>query len=324
MLIDAVLPGGERGRHGLRRRARVRGFRRAGGHALRRRPSRRASPRISRSPSPARSGTRSDRSAAGRSGSSGGRPYLERHGRLAPPRRTQARTGGALVRAPGRPGGLPGPPHSRHPLLRLHPGGRARGAVRALHDPDLRRLGDLVLCVRGGGVCGGGELGGLPSRIPLRRVPRRGRARRAGGLARVALCQASPPPRRGVPPASGKIKVPGTLARCDAHPSRRRQGAVRASDPRASPRHRRGSRGRPVRVRTERERLRGGGRAVPRSTRDGRRRERDRRDRPRPRVARHRLGRQGDLPGVHLLRHGRGDRPRRRDAGLRGHRSRDP
>ena len=253
------------------------------------------------------------------------RPAVSRAPRpLAPSRRTQARTGGALVRALGRLGGLPRPPDSGHPLLRLDPGGRARGAVRALHDPDFRRLGDLVLRVRGSGVCGRGELGGFPSRIPLRRVPRRGRDRRSRGLARAgAMSSVAAAPPRSLRAAEEGKPPPVHSPRCDAHPSRRRQGAVRASDPRASSRHRRGSRGRPVRVRAERERLRGGGRAVPRSTRDGRRRERDRRDRPRPRVARHRLGRRGDLPGVHLLRHGRGDRPRRRDAGLRGHRSRD-
>ena len=34
-------------------------------------------------------------------------------------------------------------------------------------------------------------------------------------------------------------------------------------------------------------------------------------------------GRRGHLPGVHVLRDRRGDRPRRRDAGLRGHRPAD-
>ena len=47
---------------------------------------------------------------------------------------------------------------------------------------------------------------------------------------------------------------------------------------------------------------------------DDRRRQRHRRDRARPRRARDRRGRRGDLPGVHVLRDGRGDRPRRRDA----------
>ena len=55
-----------------------------------------------------------------------------------------------------------------------------------------------------------------------------------------------------------------------------------------------------------------------------RRRRRERHRRPRAGAARARRGarRRGHLPGLHLLRHARGDRGRRRDAGLRRHRGR--
>ena len=58
--------------------------------------------------------------------------------------------------------------------------------------------------------------------------------------------------------------------------------------------------------------LRGGGRRRARRRPRHRRRERHRRPRPRAARRRRRARRRGDLPVVHLLRHGRGDRRRRR------------
>ena len=53
---------------------------------------------------------------------------------------------------------------------------------------------------------------------------------------------------------------------------------------------------------------------------DGQLRQRHRRARPRARRDGHRPRRRGDLPVVHVLRDRRGDRPARRDAGVRRHR----
>ena len=61
--------------------------------------------------------------------------------------------------------------------------------------------------------------------------------------------------------------------------------------------------------------------AAPRRRPRRRRRERHRRAGARAARARRRARRRGHLPGLHLLRHGRGDRARRRDAGVRRHRA---
>ena len=74
-------PGGERGRHGLRRCRRIRRVRRTGRRALRSGDRSAGLRHMSRWRLPERSATRSVRSSAGRSALYGGRPYLERHGR---------------------------------------------------------------------------------------------------------------------------------------------------------------------------------------------------------------------------------------------------
>src|SRR5581483_4841007 len=76
-----------------------------------------------------------------------------------------------------------------------------------------------------------------------------------------------------------------------------------------------------LRARGRLVRARGGGEAW--RPRDRQLRERDRRARARARCSRHRARRRGHLPRVHVLRDGRGDRARGRDAGLRRHRPGD-
>ncbi len=115
----------------------------------------------------------------------GGRPYLERHGRwlhvddekLGRAERWFERWEDWAV--------FLGRLTPVITVLRLDPRGCSRDAVRPLHAPDARGLGDLVLHVRGRRVRRGGELGGLEPRVPLLRLPR-GRHRGRGG--RVARC----------------------------------------------------------------------------------------------------------------------------------------
>src|SRR5581483_7835675 len=93
-----------------------------------------------------------------------------------------------------------------------------------------------------------------------------------------------------------------------------------SAGPRALPR------GAPVRAlhpRAERSRVRGGGRRVSRRAADDRGRERHGRDLARPRRARYRRRRRGDLPRIHVLRDGGADRACRRRPRLRGHRPGD-
>ncbi len=123
----------------------------------------------------------------------GGRPVSRASRSLAAPERGEARPRRTLVRALGRLGGLPRPTDAGHALVRLDPGRRLRGAVRALHAADARRIGDLVLRVRGCRVRGGRGLGGLPPRLPVRRIRRRCRDRRRGGVVRLALSEEAPP-----------------------------------------------------------------------------------------------------------------------------------
>ena len=134
-------------------------------------------------------------------------------------------------------------------------------------------------------------------------------------------------PRRGVVRRSTNLRVdlPGaTLARVTpADPTHRREGAVRAADSRARGALLRRPRVRPLHLRAGGRGVRARGRGVPRRAARDRRRERHGRPRPRTRGARDRPRRRGRLPGVHVLRDGRGDRARRRDAGVRRHRSGD-
>ena len=99
---------------------------------------------------------------------------------------------------------------------------------------------------------------------------------------------------------------------------RRRQGAVRAARAGVPGGLRARAPVGPLHLRPRGDRVRGGGRGVPRRAARDRRRQRHRRDRARARGDgdRHTGGgaqRRGDLPVVHLLRDGGGDRPRRRD-----------
>ncbi len=67
---------------------------------------------------------------------------------LVPPRAGAARAGGALVRALGRLGRLPGALDAGRPLLLLDPGRCLPHAARPLHGAHARRIGDLVLRAR--------------------------------------------------------------------------------------------------------------------------------------------------------------------------------
>ena len=126
---------------------------------------------------------------------------------------------------------------------------------------------------------------------------------------------------RGVTPVAGRPdRQRAPVHSCGRDPARRREGAVRASHPGAQGPLRRGARLRAVHLRSRGRGVRARGRRVPRRAARDRRRERHRRARALARGARDRPGRRGDLPGLHLLRDRRGDRPSRCDAGLRGHR----
>ena len=98
-----------------------------------------------RSPSRARSATRSARSAAGGSGLHGGRPFLERHGRWLHLNEAKLDRAERWFERWEDWAVFLGRADAGRPLVRLDPGRRLRGAVPALHDPDAARLGDLVL-----------------------------------------------------------------------------------------------------------------------------------------------------------------------------------
>ena len=129
----------------------------------------------------------------------GGRPYLERHGRWL--HLSEAKLDRAerwferwenwavflgrltpVVRSfVSIPAGVFETPFVRYTLL------------------TLRGIGDLVLRFRGSRLRSGGDVGGLPPRVPLRRVRRRGRDRRGRRVVRVEIPQATEAARgRGV------------------------------------------------------------------------------------------------------------------------------
>ena len=114
----------------------------------------------------------------------GGPPVPRAPRPLAPPERGEARPGRALVRALGGLGRLPRPADAGRALVRLDPGRRLRGAAPPLHRPDAARLRDLVLRPRRHRLGARQPVGGLPSRVPLRRLhgarAARGRGRLAG------------------------------------------------------------------------------------------------------------------------------------------------
>ena len=113
-------------------------------------------------------------------GRRGGRPLLERHGRWLHIDARDARPRRALVRPPRARRRLPRPPHAAGPILHLGPGRRAGEPARAVHGPHARRVGDLVLRVRGRGVGARLQLREGPPRLPLRRHRRRRSGRRRG------------------------------------------------------------------------------------------------------------------------------------------------
>ena len=189
----------------------------------------------------------------------------------------------------------------------------------------LARIGDLVLRVRRGGLGCRRELGGLPPRVPLPRVRRRSRDRRRRGLARSPLRPKAQTAGRGSRrwdswTNSSKLHSPPCPSRSPSIDVKAQYAPLIPQIKAAIDEVLEGGQfvfGPNV------ERLRGGGGALPRRSRDDRRRERHGRARPRPERARDRRGRRGHLPGLHVLRDRRGDRARRRDAGVRGHRPAD-
>ena len=278
---------------GRGRRGRVRG---AGRHPLRDGRSRRGCLRTSRWRSRARSGTRSARSCGWAIGLYGGRPYLERHGRWL------HLTSEKLDRAErwferwedwavflGR----------LTPVVRSFvsiPAGVLRGAVRPLHAADARRLRDLVLRLRRRGLRGGRELGGLPPRVPLRRLRRRARRSwlsRPGSSSAACVAGGGSPrrrralrnPRQAVRPTCRSYtrpRDPSTIPLVDV----KAQYAPLIPELRGALRRR--SRVRPLHLRAGGRGVRARGGGVPRRAARDRRRERHRRARPRARGARDR------------------------------------
>ena len=200
----------------------------------------------------------------------------------------------------------------------------------------LTLIGSAVWCFvfAGIGWAAGASWESFHERVPLRGRRRRADRRRRRRVARLAVpaqaagCRARPErrhPRGPCRPArtfSLHSLPPGTLGRRDS--ARRRQGAVRAADPRAQGALRRGARVGPLHLRARGRGVRAGvGRLSRRPARD-RRRQRHGCARPLARGDGHRRRRRGDLPVVHVLRDLGGDRPRRRHPGLRRHRSRQP
>ncbi len=102
----------------------------------------------------------------------GGKPFLERRGRWFHLDEKRLDRAERWFDRWGDWGVFLGRLDAGRPLVRLDPRRRLRGAARPLHGADVPRLLDLVLRLRRRRVRGGRELGGLPSRLPLRRVPR--------------------------------------------------------------------------------------------------------------------------------------------------------
>ena len=141
------LPGRERGRDGLRRCRRGGRVRGTGCDALRRSPVTRASLRTWRSRLPERSATSLGSLVGWAIGDYGGRPLLEKHGRLF------HLDGGQLDKAePGSSAGATGQccsVASRRSCARSSPSRPASsGAARALHGADADRVGSVVLRAR--------------------------------------------------------------------------------------------------------------------------------------------------------------------------------
>ena len=118
-----------------------------------------------------------------------GRPWLEHHGRWLHLDAAKLDRAERWFDRWEELGGLPRPGHAGRPLVHLGPRGRLRRALRPVRLADARRLGDLVLRLRGRRLGGGGELGEFHDAFKVRRVPRRGRDRRSRRVARLALPQ---------------------------------------------------------------------------------------------------------------------------------------
>ena len=198
MLIDAVLPGRERARHGLRRRARGRRVRRPG---RRRSSDARSTQGLPAYVAVALAGTIGYTIGAivgWAIGLYGGRPYLERHGRWLHLEHGEARSRRALVRALGGLGRLPRPADAGRPLVRL----RSRPA--SSRSPFVRYtlltlLGSAIWCfaLRRRRLGSPGRAG-RTFHHAFRYVDYvdRGGGRRGGGVARLAVREEAPSPAR--------------------------------------------------------------------------------------------------------------------------------
>ena len=158
------------------------------------------------------------------------------------------------------------------------PAGVFEAPLPALHRPDADRLGDLVLRPRRRRLGARPPLGGLPSRVPLRRLrdPRDDRGR--GCISGLEAAAETRKARNGASlDSSGREDPPD-----------RRQSAVRAADSAAEAGVRGRARERPVRLRAERRRLRARSRRLPGRPGGGRRRQRHRCPRDRARRDGHR------------------------------------
>ena len=273
-------------------------------------------PPTSRWRSPARSGTWSASIAGWAIGDYGGRPYLERHGRWLHLDEAKLDRAESVVRPLGQLGRAGRPGDARRALLHLDPGRRLPLAVRPLRGAHRDRLGDLVLRAGRRRLGGRGSWDDLHQSLELldyavavlvvagiaaarvEAVPATSRC-----LRRRAIPRAAPTMTRMIPLVDVKAQyaplIPELLERI--------AGVLESGRFIFGP---------------EVAGVRGGGRGVSRRAARGRRRERHRCAGALAGSARDRGGRRGDLPLVHLLRHGGGDRAGRRDAGLRGHRSR--
>ena len=213
MLDRRRLPGGERARDALRRRARV-----GCAHTPRRR-ARLArtglSAPTSPSCSPASSATRSARSAAGGSATTA----AGRCSSAAASGSTSRPSGSSRPSAGSSAGGLGGlgrADHAGGPLVHLDPGRRLRDALPPLQRADSDRQRDLVPRDRRHRLGARLGLGALQPWLQVRRVRRSGRDRRRSRIF-------------GAPFPAARLRW--VLA--DGDSARRRQGAVRAVDPRA-------------------------------------------------------------------------------------------
>ena len=278
MLIDAVLPAASEAGDGLRRRSRGRRLRRAG-----RRPLRRdARPGLPAYLGMALAGTIGytigsigrlvDRQAR--------RQALPRAARpLAASERGQARPGRALVRPLGGLGRLPRADHARS-CARSSRSRPVSSAAPLGRYTLLTLLGSAIWAFAFAGA--GWALGSRWEEFhhAFRYVDYRDRRDRRG-RDRVSGLEAA---SRGA--EEPRAQTPAYRLGLREDPARRREGAVRAARAADQGGLRRGSRGRQVRLRAERRRVRGGGRRLPRDARDDRRRERHRRARARPERAR--------------------------------------